>query len=126
MTYLATRSFTRTLGALALVLACGRGVAADLDDAGAKQFFNAKGCNACHANNEMRIGPPYIAVAARYAAEPRDERIALLAAKIRAGGAGAWGTIPMISNPSVSQEDAERVVRWIFTLTPARESTPAK
>ena len=116
----------RTLAVLAIVLACGRGNAVELDDAAAKQLFNAKGCNACHATQEMRIGPPYVAVAARYAADPREERVALLATKILEGGAGAWGYVPMISNPSLSREDAERVARWILALQPPREPAPAK
>lgn len=110
----------RRILAAALLVACGSGgaLAADLDDAAAKHLFNAKGCNACHATGEMRIGPPYVAVAARYASEPRDERIGKLAAKIRFGGAGAWGSVPMVSNPNVSPEEADAIARWIMSLPP--------
>lgn len=94
------------------------GAAAGLDAASAKKFFNDKGCNACHGLDEARIGPPYQAIAARYAADPSG-RVEKLAAKIRFGGAGAWGVVPMISNPRVSQEEAEAVAQWILNLRPA-------
>ena len=81
----------------------------------AKKLFNDKGCNACHGVDEMRIGPSYTMVAARYAGGNRDtaER---LGKKIRYGGAGSWGIVPMISNPDVSPVEAEALARWILGL----------
>lgn len=100
---------------------------ADLDAAAAKHFFNDRGCNACHGLDEQRIGPAYQVVAARYAAEyatdPSD-RIEKLAMKIRFGGAGAWGVVPMISNPGVSDEDARAVARWILSLQKTSAQSP--
>ena len=42
-----------------------------------------------------------------------------LAMKIINGGAGNWGTIPMVQNERISPEDARRIARWILTLRPA-------
>lgn len=89
--------------------------ALELDAGSAKTLFNDKGCNACHGVEEMRIGPPYRAIGLRYASEPSD-RADKLAAKIRFGGAGAWGIVPMVANPQVSQEEAEAIARWILGL----------
>lgn len=89
------------------------GHTADLSDSEAKTFFNAKGCNACHGVDEMRIGPSYKMIATRYAQTARDA-VDILSWKIRHGGAGAWGAVPMISNPGVSQEEAEAAARWIL------------
>lgn len=91
----------------------------------AKKFFNDKGCNGCHGRDEMRIGPPYQVVSMRYGAEPRSERVLILATKIRHGGAGAWGIVPMPSNPGVSPTEAEAIARWILDLKPAEAATPS-
>src|SRR3954466_15408781 len=74
-------------------------------DARAKSFFNDKGCNACHATDELRIGPAYRSVAQLYAAHP-EEAVERLSLKIRHGGAGAWGSMPMVSNPRVTDAEA--------------------
>jgi cytochrome c len=74
-------------------------------------------CDECHAIQEVRIGPPFQAVALRYAAEwpAVEER---LARKIINGGAGNWGNIPMVPNERVSLEDARAIARWILSLAP--------
>lgn len=92
--------------------------AGELNDTQAKAMFNDKGCNACHAVDETRIGPAYRDIATRYA----DDRVAAedrLSVKIRYGGAGAWGIVPMISNPGVSADEAGELARWILSLPPA-------
>ena len=108
----------RRVAALALMSVLsltGAGVASatEFDDASAKAFFALHGCNACHAVNEFRIGPPFQAVALRYASEP-EGRVQLLSAKIRYGGAGAWGIVPMVSNPKITTEEADDISRWIL------------
>ena len=74
-------------------------------------------CDECHAIQEVRIGPPFQAVALRYSAEgpAAEER---LARKIINGGAGSWGNIPMVGNERVSLEDARAIARWILSLAP--------
>jgi cytochrome c len=72
-------------------------------------------CDECHALKEARIGPPFVAVAARYGAEG-DAAVNRLALKIINGGAGNWGTIPMVSNERISMDDARAIARWILAL----------
>ncbi len=102
---------------LALVLAIAGSTPAvaadpaqDLSPLAAKQH-----CDECHAVQEVRIGPPFQAVALRYSAEgpAAQER---LAQKIINGGAGNWGNIPMVGNERVSLEDARAIARWILSL----------
>ena len=71
-------------------------------------------CVACHKINEKLIGPAYQAVAERY--EPNDTTITYLANKIIKGGAGNWGDIPMTPHPQFSQEEAEKMARYILSL----------
>lgn len=95
--------------------------AAGLTDAQAKTLFNERGCNACHAVDEQRIGPPFRIVALRYAgdyAKDPDALTSRLAQKVRFGGAGAWGYIPMVANPTVSADEAQTIARWILGLKP--------
>jgi cytochrome c len=74
-------------------------------------------CDECHAIDELRIGPPFRAVASRYALEG-DVAVERLARKIINGGAGNWGSIPMVPNERVSLDDARAIARWILSLRP--------
>jgi len=78
-------------------------------------------CNACHAVNDQLIGPPLLAVAARYgAASDRQRTIEVLAEKIRLGGGGNWGIVPMVPNANLSTAEARSLVQQILALkTPA-------
>ena len=71
-------------------------------------------CLTCHKVDENNIGPAYREIAAKY--DSTKENIELLTGKIRKGGSGVWGTIPMTPHPQVSEEDAKTMVRYIFTL----------
>lgn len=98
-----------------------------LDSAQAKSLFNTRGCNACHEAEEQRIGPSYQVVALRYAGERAADPVGTvdkLAAKIRHGGAGAWGSVPMVSNPAISAAEAESISRWILDYKAAAPATP--
>ena len=59
------------------------------------------------------VGPGYNEVAARYKGQADAE--AKLAAKVRAGGQGAWGAIPMPPQSQLKDEDIRRLVKWIMS-----------
>ncbi len=74
-------------------------------------------CNACHAVNDQLIGPPLLAVAARYGAAPdRQRTVEVLAEKIRLGGGGNWGIVPMVPNAGISTPEARSLVQQILAL----------
>jgi cytochrome c len=77
-----------------------------------------KHCDECHAVDAARIGPPFVAVAARHRAEG-TAAVEPLAQKIIHGGGGNWGNIPMIPNERVTLEEARGLVRWILSLNPS-------
>ncbi|TKC00479.1 c-type cytochrome [Pedobacter cryophilus] len=81
-----------------------------------KQLIAESGCLSCHKEREKLIGPAYADVAKKY--ENTPENISLLGGKIITGGKGVWGEIPMTPHPQISQENAEEMVKYIFTLTP--------
>ena len=68
------------------------------------QLARAKNCMACHALDKKLIGPSYKDVAMKYAGD--RNAVAKLAKKVREGGVGVWGQIPMPANPQVSDEEA--------------------
>lgn len=72
------------------------------------------GCPTCHKIDEASTGPEYRKVAEKYANTP--ENITMLAGKVIKGGSGNWGTIPMTPHPDVSQENAEKMVKYILML----------
>jgi len=72
-------------------------------------------CLTCHNVDQRITGPSYREVANRYADRP-DTIIPHLARKVRNGGNGEWGEIYMTPNTSVSQEDAEAMVKYILLL----------
>lgn len=71
-------------------------------------------CLTCHKINEKVIGPAYKEVAKKYASSPAN--IKMLAGKIIKGGSGNWGAIPMTAHASLSQADAELMVKYILSL----------
>ena len=70
------------------------------------------GCVACHAVDKRVIGPAFREVAGKY----RDDAgaAAHLEAKIRQGGSGVWGQVPMPPNPQLAAEDVKRLVTWML------------
>ncbi len=77
------------------------------------RLLNANACVACHGVEQKIVGPSFIEIAARYGAD--REASAKLAAKIKAGGAGAWGPVPMPAHPTLSDGDLQALVSWILS-----------
>jgi cytochrome c len=80
---------------------------AQADEALAK----AKNCMSCHAVDKKLVGPSYKEVAAKYGAD--KGAVATLATKIKTGGKGVWGQIPMPPN-NVTDDEAKKLVTWIL------------
>jgi len=73
-------------------------------------------CIACHTIDQKRVGPPYKEVAAKYKGDAKAP--GQLFNKVRAGGSGNWGQIPMIPHPAdkISDEDLKTAIHWILSL----------
>lgn len=72
------------------------------------------GCLACHAVEKKVLGPSYKDVAAKYKGDKGAE--AKLAAKVKAGGSGVWGPIPMPPHPQVKDENIKTIISWVLSL----------
>lgn len=72
----------------------------------------AKNCMSCHAIDKKLVGPSYKDVAAKYKGD--KGAVDKLAAKVKAGGKGAWGEIPMPPN-NVTEDEAKKLVAWVLS-----------
>lgn len=95
-------------GLLALCCLMAMG-AAQADAALAKQ----KNCLNCHQAERKLVGPSWRAIGQRYANTPNAA--GALAVKIRVGGRGSWGVVPMPASPAVNEEEARRLADWVLT-----------
>ncbi len=79
-----------------------------------QELATAKNCMACHAVDRQLVGPSYQAVAEKRGGE--EDAVATLALKIKQGGAGVYGPVPMPPNPQLSDEEAVALAEWVLTF----------
>ena len=72
----------------------------------------SKNCLACHAVANKVLGPSYKDVAAKYKGDAGA--VEALVTKVKAGGKGVWGQIPMPPN-NVTPEEAKKLVSWVLS-----------
>lgn len=99
------------MAATVAVLVSGQALAAD--DAAMQALATKSACMSCHGLDKKIVGPAYKDVAAKYKGDKGAE--AKLTAKVKAGGKGAWGEIPMPPNAAVKDEDIKALVHWVLT-----------
>ncbi|HVP88616.1 MAG TPA: c-type cytochrome [Casimicrobiaceae bacterium] len=87
---------------------------APLDMASGTAMMQKDGCAACHAIDKKIVGPAYQDVAAKYKGD--KDAAAKLVQKVKAGGSGVWGSVPMPPNAQVPDADIKALVSWILTL----------
>jgi len=93
-----------------LGLATQTAVAAD-----ASALAQKGGCVACHSVDKKILGPAYKDVAAKYKGQKDAEDT--LVKKVKAGGSGVWGPMPMPANTGkLSDDEFKSVVGWILSL----------
>ena len=95
---------------IALMVAAGLCVSSQVmaDEA----LATAKNCMSCHAIDKKLVGPAYKDVAAKYKGDAGA--VDKLAAKIKAGGKGVWGEIPMPPN-NVTPDEAKKLATWALS-----------
>lgn len=71
-------------------------------------------CVACHAIDKKMVGPAYKDVAKKYAG--KADALAALTKKVKTGGSGVWGAIPMPPHPQIAESDIQELVKYILTL----------
>ena len=71
-------------------------------------------CLACHNVTQTVVGPAFKDVANKYRgqADAADK----LARKIRLGGSGVWGAMPMPAHPQISDVDAKKLAAYVLNI----------
>jgi cytochrome c551/c552 len=83
-----------------------------LDAKSGEAMMQKDGCAACHAVDKKIVGPAYQEVAAKYRGD--KDAAAKLVQKVKNGGSGVWGTVPMPPNAQVPDADIKALVSWIL------------
>lgn len=99
---------------LFLTVAVAAGLLATAPAFADADLAKAKNCMACHAVDKKLVGPSYQEVAAKRA--DQADAVEYLAKKIKAGGSGIYGPVPMPPNPQVSEEEAVKLAEWVLSL----------
>lgn len=73
-------------------------------------------CSACHGIANRIVGPGFREVAAKY--QGQADAPAKLFAKLKSGGSGVWGSVPMPSQAHVPEADRKALIDWILSAAP--------
>lgn len=79
-----------------------------------EELAKKNACTACHAVDKKIVGPAFKEVAAKYRNDKTAE--AMLVKKVKEGGVGTWGQVPMPPNSTVSDKDIQALVKWVLSL----------
>ena len=101
------KKYAAVLAAFGLVAVASPALA---DEALAKKYA----CTACHAIDKKLVGPAYKDVAAKYKGDAKAEE--KIAAKVKKGGSGVFGPVPMPPNPNVPDADVAKLVKWVLSI----------
>lgn len=107
------KALVMTMAAAGALMLAGQ--AGAVDAKAAEALAQKNGCLACHSVSNKVVGPAYKDVAAKYKGDKGAE--AKLIEKVKKGGSGVWGPIPMPPNsPHVKDEDIKTIVEWVLSL----------
>jgi cytochrome c len=79
---------------------------------------SSNACMGCHAVDRKLVGPSFLQIAGKYKGDAQAP--AKLQKKVKDGGSGVWGAIPMPSHPSMSDADIRAVVDWVLAGAPSK------
>ncbi|AOK57888.1 c-type cytochrome [Burkholderia ubonensis] len=106
-------------GAAAAALLAGTfGAIAHADVGDGLKVARGNACMGCHAVDRKLVGPSFKDIAARYKGDP--QAVAKLSKKVKEGGSGVWGAIPMPAHPRMSDADVRSVVEWVLAGAPSK------
>ncbi len=103
----------RLVGPVRGIAALAGATPAEARVAQVRSLAERSGCLACHAAKSRIIGPSLAEIAAKYRLDDGAE--ARLALKVKNGGQGAWGSIPMPPHAQLEDGEVRDLVRWVLT-----------
>ena len=96
-----------------LALSIAAGAVLSLPAQASEELAKKYMCLTCHTVDKKLVGPSYHDVAAKYKGDKGAE--AKLVDKVKKGGVGVWGQIPMPPNDKVPDADLKALVKWVLT-----------
>jgi len=99
-------------GAVMTIAAGWPGVASAASAPAGYEIAKQNACLGCHTVDRKLVGPAFRDIAAKYKGDAGAQ--ARLEKKVRDGGSGVWGVIPMPSHPRMSDADIHTVVAWVL------------
>lgn len=87
-----------------------------VDAVAAKALAQKTACLACHAVDKKMVGPSYKDVAAKHKGEAGA--LDKVAARIRSGGSGTYGPVPMPPQPNLKDDELKLLAGWILAGAP--------
>ena len=88
---------------------------ANVSLASIQPVLDKNACLACHGMQTRLVGPSFKDIAARY--KTTDGAVSLLSGKIKSGGQGNWGAIPMPAQALSAAESVE-IAQWLVKGMP--------
>lgn len=98
------------------LLALSSGAAFAQNAAAAKALASKSACLACHAVDKKLVGPAYKDVAARH--KGQADALEKVAARIKSGGAGLYGPVPMPPQAQLKDDELKLLAGWILSGAP--------
>ena len=87
-----------------------------LDAAAAKALASKSACLACHAAEKKLVGPSYKDVAAKH--KDQADAVEKVAARIKSGGSGMYGPVPMPPQPNLKDDELKLLATWVLAGAP--------
>ena len=100
----------KAIALLVAIAGCAVGATAQASE----ELMEKSGCVSCHRIDQKLVGPSFKDIAIKY----KSDRNALpyLLEKVRDGGEGVWGDMPMPPNSveKISDADLKTVLEWVL------------
>lgn len=107
-------TFKHLVLAVAAVMASAGAFA--VDAAAAKALATKSACLSCHAVDKKLVGPAYKDVAAKH--KGQADAVAKVAARIKSGGSGIYGPIPMPPQANLKDDELKLLAEWVLAGAP--------
>ena len=97
-----------------LLLACllGSGLLLTAPAQASEALAKKNNCMTCHGIANKVVGPAFKDIATKYKGQNVQAK---LEEKVRKGGSGSFGPIPMSPNPQVPDAELKLLVKWVLS-----------
>lgn len=95
----------------ALIVACGS-LTAMSNALAVDELHKKYSCTACHQDATKLVGPSYKEVAAKYKTD--KDAVKKLSEKVRKGGMGVWGQVPMPPHPAPTDAELKAMIESVL------------